>query len=199
MTEPERNDAPRMPGDKLPTYEEMAERLDKLEQRAGKIKLNDLPMAPLKNKLEQDWRPSASVLLGAASITTEMLVDGTITETDHAPVEASIVVGSGGTAPAFTNSWVAWAVGSEVTFYKERGRVYLDGIAKTGAAGTSVFTLPVGYRPTWDAPDFIILAGPSAQYAYVSVSTAGLVIPFNIGTSSVSTFTFFSGISFRAA
>jgi|GEM_PF-3630638 hypothetical protein len=46
-------------------------RLDAFERR--RLTVNDLPLAALRRKLEADWQPEASVLLGSASITPEML------------------------------------------------------------------------------------------------------------------------------
>lgn len=48
----------------LPTYEEMAERLEALETK--QLGVPDLPMAALQRKLESDWQPDAAVLFGQA-------------------------------------------------------------------------------------------------------------------------------------
>jgi len=63
-----------------------------------------------------------------------------------------IFVGDTG-APAFENSWqdydgdfTAGGYGS-CRFRKINGVVYLEGLATSGTLGTTIFTLPEGYRP----------------------------------------------------
>jgi hypothetical protein len=64
------------------------------------------------------------------------------------PVEATHVVGGAG-EPAFTNGYVNNTSGyTGASFYKDRGRVYLAGMIKSGTPGLSAFTLPIGYRPS---------------------------------------------------
>lgn len=87
----------RLPGDALPTFEEMLQRIEKLE--ADPITLRDLPVGELQNKLEQDWQPSPGVLLPPASITNDLLADGTLSPTKLAKRE---VLGSIDTAGAVT-------------------------------------------------------------------------------------------------
>lgn len=54
------------------------------------------------------------------------------------------VVGAVG-EPAFQNAWTS--VGNDVRFRKIGKQVFIDGIASGGGSGTTIFTLPVGYRP----------------------------------------------------
>jgi hypothetical protein len=66
-----------------------------------------------------------------------------------APPEAWHEIGTAG-EPAFQNSWTNESPTSEVTtaFYKDPfGIVHLKGLVTGGANGT-IFTLPVGYRPS---------------------------------------------------
>ena len=54
--------------------------------------------------------------------------------------------------PAFQNNWAnildTGVAVNAVAFYKDPyGRVHIKGSADTGANGTTVFTLPEGYRP----------------------------------------------------
>ncbi|MNW60791.1 hypothetical protein D3C74_388100 [compost metagenome] len=53
--------------------------------------------------------------------------------------------------PTLLNGWVAYGLGSYPTacFYKDSDRVYLDGLIAGGvsAPSTTIFILPVGYRP----------------------------------------------------
>jgi hypothetical protein len=63
-------------------------------------------------------------------------------------VEAWHEVGAAG-QPAFENGWVNYG-GSFATaaFYKDTlGVVHLRGLVMSGTAGTTIFQLPVGYRP----------------------------------------------------
>jgi hypothetical protein len=66
-----------------------------------------------------------------------------------APAEPFHEVGSGGTEPAFQNTWgnyLACAACESVGFYKDReGVVHLKGSASGGT--TRIFYLPPGYRP----------------------------------------------------
>lgn len=66
------------------------------------------------------------------------------------PDLAWIEVGSGGSAPAFQNSWANYdaATFNSCAYRKDAmGYVHLRGLVKTGASATTIFTLPVGYRP----------------------------------------------------
>ena len=76
-------------------------------------------------------------------------------------------------APTFTNSWVNYGSGFQTAGYRRIGDVvYLRGLVKLGTLGTSMFTLPVGYRPTGN----ILLA------ALVNVKAT-----FNTGAASTGT------------
>lgn len=55
-------------------FQEILDRLAALEGRS--LTVADLPLKPLQDKLEQDWQPQASVLLGSNSVTTAMLAAG---------------------------------------------------------------------------------------------------------------------------
>jgi hypothetical protein len=57
------------------------------------------------------------------------------------------LVGAAG-EPAFQNSWVNYS-GTQVAQFRKfpDGKVKLSGYVKSGASGTTIFTLPVGYRP----------------------------------------------------
>jgi hypothetical protein len=97
-------------------------------------------------------------------------------------------------APTYTNAWVDFGGGfTAVSYYRDRGRVYLDGMMKNGTVATSAFTLPVGFRPAAQEL-FIVIA--NNIIGRVDVSTAGLVTP-SAGTSNV--YVSLCGISFVAA
>lgn len=53
--------------------------------------------------------------------------------------------------PAFENGWTNYGSGWQtVAFRKDSiGRVFLKGLAKDGTSGSTIFTLPVGYRPAY--------------------------------------------------
>lgn len=61
-----------LPGEQ-PTYAELVEAVRQLTEQKKPLVVQDLPMAAIKNTLEQTWQPSGSVLLGPASITNGML------------------------------------------------------------------------------------------------------------------------------
>jgi hypothetical protein len=54
-----------------PSYQDLLDRIDALEAKT--LSVGDLPLKALQSKLEQDWQPSASLLLGSKSVTAPML------------------------------------------------------------------------------------------------------------------------------
>jgi hypothetical protein len=84
------------------------------------------------------------------------------------------VVGAAG-EPAFQNGWGNQAGYDAVAFRKDPfGRVWIRGAVSGGATGTTIFTLPAGYRPV--AADYHVTLGDSgAAGNYIYISTAGLV------------------------
>lgn len=68
----------------------------------------------------------------------------------HMKLETPHVVGSGGSEPAFENSWVNYdtLVFYGVRYWKDHaGMVHVEGAVKNGVIGNTVFQLPEGYRP----------------------------------------------------
>lgn len=116
---------------------------------------------------------------------------------DPIPVEDWIEVGSGGSAPAFTNGWTNFGSGySTAGFYKDPlGRVHLKGIIKSGTAGSAMFTLPTGYRP---AQDLIVGTNANLAVASVGIHASGIVGGGGV-TAGSNTWFSLDGISFRAA
>lgn len=102
-----------------------------------------------------------------------------------------------GTNPAFQNSWVNFGGGFQAAgFYKDRGRVYLQGFIDGGAASTTVFTLPAGYRPVAiSAHSTLTHTGAALTFGWVSVESDGDVSAVTFGTNFLS----LEGISFLAA
>lgn len=87
-----------------------------------------------------------------------------------------IVVGSGGSAPAFENSWVNNGSPFPGARFRKIGQVvYLDGYILTGSNGSTAFTLPSGYRPSGRTYLAIVQGSPAASY--MIVDTDGTVKP----------------------
>jgi len=106
------------------------------------------------------------------------------------------VVGNLG-EPAFQNAWVnydgAYPTGRYAHFRKyPDGRVRLTGCIKSGANGTVVFTLPVGYRPMMN---HAFSVGDSGGTAICAVGTDGTVLMSQV-VGSVTTFCYLDGIEF---
>ena len=62
---------------------------------------------------------------------------------------ALVVSGEPWVYPALGNSWVNYGTPGSVVGYRKMadGTVTFDGLMKNGIVSTTVFTLPVGYRP----------------------------------------------------
>lgn len=80
--------------------------------------------------------------------------------------------------PAFTNNWVNYGSGQATAAYMkdEMGFVTIKAFVKDGTIGTSVFTLPVGYRPGERMATGQVSNGAFAQ---VDVFDDGTVIPIS--------------------
>jgi len=79
-------------------------------------------------------------------------------------------------APSFSNSWVNFGGSlSNAGYYKDPlGRVHLRGSVKSGTAGTSIFTLPSGYRP---AADRVFAVDANGAHCQLTVTSSGTVVP----------------------
>lgn len=106
--------------------------------------------------------------------------------------------GTGWTAPTLVNSWT---VSTTVGYLKDSlGFVHLKGVVQAPAAGvnSTVFTLPVGYRPG-QAVEFAAKYwnGAVNTLGSVNVSTAGVVtaVSNTNGVPPVSTFFYFDGFT----
>ena len=107
-------------------------------------------------------------------------------------------VGAAG-EPAYTNSWVPFGTGYlGAAFTKDPfGRVRIRGIIKGGAAGSTAFTLPPGYRPAaTGTTDHSFAAVASGGDAQVAVYPDGRVVPINVAASSVNAFVYLETIDF---
>lgn len=94
------------------------------------------------------------------------------------------------TAP-LVNSWVTAAAGEEVEYCRLNGMVLLKGRAALGSA-TTVFTLPVGFRPKSISRFIVATSATAASPPLVYVSPNGVV------TSSTGVQPNFAPVSFRA-
>jgi hypothetical protein len=99
--------------------------------------------------------------------------------------------------PTLLNSWANFSETlSSAQFYKDNfGVVHIKGVVKFGASGTTIFTLPTGYRPSQTR----VISG------YVSTTTGDVIGAVEITNAGVvklyysGTLTYFSieNISFR--
>lgn len=107
--------------------------------------------------------------------------------------EAVHLVGTTGNPP-FENSWANYGGGfSSVGFWKDSfGVVHLQGTFTGGAAGTTAFTLPAGYRPAENL--FMPVATGATASLFMYILTTGEVQPRNNGGDDG-----IDGLSFRAA
>lgn len=106
---------------------------------------------------------------------------------------------SGWITATLTNSWVAFGTPYATPSYRIlNGVVYLQGFAKSGTTtvGTTIFTLPAGYRPLATIRFVVADGNTTAQFASLEVSSAGVVSdPTALGSSAGLSF---NGMSFIA-
>jgi hypothetical protein len=97
-------------------------------------------------------------------------------------------------APALLNGWVNYANGFNPAgyFLDKNGVVHLRGLVRSGAAGSVIFTLQVGYRPE-NRELFIVMA--NSERARCDVLNNGTVV----AVTGSSTWFSLDGITFRAA
>lgn len=99
------------------------------------------------------------------------------------PVGAWHYVGAA-SEPAFQNSWVNRASARTARFRLEGDKVRVEGSVSTGTNGTTIFTLPTGYRPTALVVIPIRLNDGGTEFvAYLLIDTAGAVSANATGTS----------------
>lgn len=110
-------------------------------------------------------------------------------------VDKTHYIGASG-EPVFQNSWVNYGVSNEAAgFYKDPfGRVFLTGLVKSGTTGTTIFTLPGGYRPKLREIFAVISGNPTDVLGRIDIDGNGNVIHVTGGN----TYHQLSGISFRA-
>lgn len=99
------------------------------------------------------------------------------------------------TAATLNANWSTGTGNSAPSYYKDRGRVWLQGsVMRTAGATLTPLTLPSGYRPTQTGgATYVVMTGAGTS-TYMTISTAG-VLTFGAVTSSVALH--LDGISFR--
>jgi hypothetical protein len=142
----------------------------------------------------------ASADIADGAVATADLADGSVTPAKLAPLEAWHTVGAAN-EPAFENNWGQY-VTIPVTYRKDRdGMVHMLGIATraTCSTPTTLFTLPVGYRPAAYNGYAVVTStnvlGADTIAARLSISSDGRVV-MNDGQCGM---VFFGHISFPAA
>lgn len=100
----------------------------------------------------------------------------------------------------FLNSWQNYETPNppntrSAGFYRDRGRVYLTGVIKSGTSGTAAFTLPEGYWPR-STINCELIAVASGGPARLQVSNDGDVTPIDLSSSAVATYISLEGVSF---
>ncbi len=115
---------------------------------------------------------------------------GTYPNPGLAPIEAWHEVGATG-QPAFENGWTNFGGDwSTMAFAKDAaGFVHLKGTISAGTFETTIFTLPVGYRPAQNL--FVPVAFQKAGYIYAN----GSVQVVQLGTA---VYAGFDGLVFKA-
>ncbi|MDH5527179.1 MAG: hypothetical protein OEY97_07725 [Nitrospirota bacterium] len=88
-------------------------------------------------------------------------------------------------ASDYTNSWAQHASYQAVAAVKQAGWVRLEGAVQGGTAGTAIFTLPEGMRPTATIRD---------DGAQVEITAAGVVTP---DAAAGNTLISLAGLTFR--
>lgn len=98
--------------------------------------------------------------------------------------------GSAWIVPALSSGWQNFGGGHHWAAYKKVGtRVFLRGLIRFGPDNSTIFTLPLGYRPT--AIELFYGAG-SGGVVRVDVNPDGTVVAYNGG----GTFLSLAGLSF---
>jgi hypothetical protein len=98
-----------------------------------------------------------------------------ITDDNRIATKGQLIVDSGWIqVPSLSNSFVSGGIAP--AYRKLNGVVYVRGNAHEGTAGTTMFTLPSGYRPSTTVVLLAQKFGTSAG-TYITVNTDGTVVP----------------------
>lgn len=130
------------------------------------------------------WSADQSTGASEAEI---MALDGRLDAIEAGPEAVTLV-------SSFSNGWVNLDTDRPAGFYRDRGRVFLTGLIKSGTMNTTAFTLPTGYRPA-SVNGLIFPAVSNTALGILVISSTGTVVP-NFGSN-----VYFSldGVSFRHA
>lgn len=158
---------------------------------AGAVDIN----TPFLTTHANTWVDLGTVEFDTESVTQQVTLGAQ-------PLDSWHFVGGAG-EPAFQNSAVnldnnaavpGTAAQRSAKFRKyPDGRVRLVGVIKSGSNGSTVFTLPPGYRPPLTAA-FVINANTAP--AIVNIASDGSVQPTNVGSSIVTAWLYLDGIEF---
>jgi hypothetical protein len=101
------------------------------------------------------------------------------------------------TAVTFANSWVNYGAGHQTAgYYKDaQGIVHIQGLVKSGTVDTTIFTLPIGFRPTL-FEIFVGLCNSSNTYSRINITSTGDVSTLSAPGNA---FLSLAGVSFLAA
>lgn len=102
-----------------------------------------------------------------------------------------------GPEPAFENSWVNVAGGNETAAFAKDpfNFIHLKGVVKDGTVGSTIFTLPVPYRPALEEVFAVwSFASGTPTLGRVNIRTGGAVFFDSGGVEFVS----LSGINFKS-
>lgn len=133
---------------------------------------------------------------------TSQVIIGDLNSSVQIPVPVNMSAGAAiateaWTAPTLVNSWVNYGSGyNNAGYYKDSfGIVHIRGLIKSGttSSGTTLFTLPSGYRPT---AEYIIACTSAGGYVEIRVDTSGNVKGF-AGLNSI--YTSLDGIHFKTS
>lgn len=120
---------------------------------------------------------TATIAAGTVTDTRLMIVPGGL----GTIINPTVVVGSGGTAPAFAGTWASGVEPVSFYFDSSTRTVHIQGIATNPVnppANSAIFTLPAGYRPA--AQKFLpVVFGVGTAGALVKVDAAGVVSVVN--------------------
>lgn len=161
------------------------------------------PSKQTQADLTENYAPLAAKVLGDPSIFPDAFtawiprwimqnVNFKVAQSQLPAMEQPRVIGANG-QPGFAGAWVAFG-SSDATpaFWKDPfGMVYLVGTLKSGVIGTTMFTLPAGYRPQ---KTLIVPAVSNGAFGICVINVDGTVVA-NAGNNTYFTI---SGIVFRA-
>ena len=119
-------------------------------------------------------------------------LSGTYPYPGLAAPEAWHEIGAAG-QPAFQNGWQNGDPASSTTaaYYRDPfGVLHFKGVVDNGSAGSTIFTLPVGYRPSKSLVATVSQSGVAAELSVSSNGSVGLIT----GSSAAA---WIDGVTFR--